>query len=281
MEAMHAPDVHTYLDYRRYLREWFDWKKSDNPRYSHRLFARRAGQRSPSLLLLVMEGKRNLTPQTTEAFAGAISMSEAEARFFRLLVRLDQATTSSEREESLEAILATKRFREARRLDDAGVRYFSKWWFPAVHELAHRADFRADPEWVAGRIQPPIAAADAQEALEALVELGLLEPDPNGVPRPTNRSVVTPHEVADVAFNAYHAGMFARATEAIGRFAPEERHLLGVTVAVPEGHVSEVKRRLNEVQRDLMSLCERDPRERVYQLSIAFFPLSSSICEDE
>ena len=273
---MHAPDVIEYLDYRRFLRDWFDWKKTDNPRYSHRLFARRAGVRSPSLLLLVSEGKRNLTPQTLEGFCTAIGLEGASARHFTLLVRRDQAETSAERTEALEAILATQHFREARRLAAAAFSYFRHWWFTALHELAHRPDFQADPAWMAAQLRPTIAPEQAAEALEALLELGLLAEDEAGVPRPTDRSVVTPHEVADVAFNRYHEGMLERATEAIERFTADDRHVLGLTVAIPAHLVPRVKKRLNEVQRELLSLCDQEPREQVYQLSMAFFPLSAA-----
>ncbi|MEO0606297.1 MAG: TIGR02147 family protein, partial [Myxococcota bacterium] len=76
LATMGAPDVITYLDYRRFLHDWFEWKKTENARYSHRLFARRAGVRSPSLLLLVTEGKRNLTAVTTAGFCEAMGLDE-------------------------------------------------------------------------------------------------------------------------------------------------------------------------------------------------------------
>lgn len=277
---MEPPDVITYLDYRRFLRDWFDWKKADNSRYSHRLFARRAGVRSPSLLLLVSEGKRNLTAQTTQGFCDAMALDEPSTRHFSLLVRMDQAETSAERAEALEEILATKRFREARRLEAGGFQYMAHWWFPAIHELARRTDFRPDPAWIAAQLDPPVPVDRAAQALEALLDIGLLAPDDEGVPRPTDASVVTPHEVADVAIQAYHEGMLRRAVESIDRFPRSQRHLLGLTVAIPGSLVPVVKARLNEVQRELLSLCDQPAHEQVYQLSIAFFPLTNQTSEE-
>ena len=276
IRPMQAPDVIAYLDYRAFLRDWFEWKKSQNPRYSHRLFARRAGVRSPSLLLLVSEGKRNLTAATTEAFSQAMGLDEDAARHFTLLVRMDQAETSAARAEALEAILATKRFREARRMDAAAYQYFARWWFPAVHELAHRHDFVADAGWVAARLRPSITEAQAEDALQALLELGLLEGDDEGVPRPTDRSVVTPHEVADLALRGYHSAMLGLAAESISGYHRPERHVLGLTAAIPVELVPKVKDRLNEMQRELLSMCDQGPAEQVYQLTMAFFPLSDA-----
>jgi hypothetical protein len=76
--------------------------------------------------------------------------------------------------------------------------------------------------------------------------------------------------------NAYHDGMLERAREAIGAFEQDERHILGVTTAIPESLVPEIKEQLNQIQRTLLSACEVLPKERVYQISIAFFPLTRS-----
>lgn len=272
---MEAPDLYSYLDYRRFLRDWFGWKKENNPKYSHRLFARRAGQRSPSLLLLVIDGRRNLTTATTAAFAAAMDLRPEERTFFGRLVDLDQAETEELRAEALSDVLSTRRwFREARQVDDASVRYFQSWWFPAIHELANREDFRPDPGWIASALVPPIQPGQAAEALQALLDLGLLARTGDGPPRPTDQSVVTPHEVAEQAFLRYHGGMLDRAREAVDRFDQGERHLLGLTMAVPESMLPELKGRLNELQRELLALCDRAPKERVYQLEIALFPLS-------
>jgi uncharacterized protein (TIGR02147 family) len=273
---MGLPEIYAYLDYRQFLRDWFDAKKAVNPRYSHRLFARRAEQRSPSMLLFVMEGKRNLKPRTVQLFASAMGLNEEESAFFSQLVAMDQAELPADRAVALTEVMKTTRFREARRLESHALSYFKHWYFPAIHELAYRADFRADPEWIAQTLCPSIEVDQAREALLRLMELGLLADDDTGTPRPTDAAVVTPHEVLDVAVNAYHDGMLERAREAIGAFEQDERHILGVTTAIPESLVPEIKEQLNQIQRTLLSACEVLPKERVYQISIAFFPLTRS-----
>ena len=60
------PSVFASLDHRQYLADWFAWKKEANPRFSHRAFARMAGQKSPSLALSVIAGRRNLTDAERE-----------------------------------------------------------------------------------------------------------------------------------------------------------------------------------------------------------------------
>ncbi|HND31034.1 MAG TPA: TIGR02147 family protein, partial [Myxococcota bacterium] len=93
---MDGAEIYRYLDYRKFLADWFREKKEANPLFSHRAFARKAGQASPSLLLHVIEGKRNLTPITLEAFVKALGLKSEEVEFFTTLVNLDQAETQEE-----------------------------------------------------------------------------------------------------------------------------------------------------------------------------------------
>src|SRR5688572_21898035 len=95
---MPPPALYQYLDYRRFLDDWFTEKKSTNPRFSHRLFARKANLRSPSFFLAVVQGKRNLTASTLEGFIEALDLTNEEAAFFSSLVAFAQAETTEERE---------------------------------------------------------------------------------------------------------------------------------------------------------------------------------------
>ena len=54
--------LNTYLDYRQYLRDFYAEQKRRNPRYSHRLFALKAGLTSTGFLSETLSGKRQLAP---------------------------------------------------------------------------------------------------------------------------------------------------------------------------------------------------------------------------
>ena len=280
---MPLPSVYDFLDYRRFLADWFRGKKHDNPRYSYRLFAQKAGQRSPSLLLHVIEGQRNLTAATTDAFIAAMALSAADARFFRLLVALDQAATNEERNAVWEQIAATKRFRDARTIEGAAFDYLSNWYLPAIRELAQRPDFVDDPDWIAATLRPRITPKEAKEALERLQTLGLLVQDADGLWSPADASVVTPPEVAHLAVENYHRGMLARAADAIRDFPPDQRHLIAITVAAPESLVPRLKEEANGFLERMMNLCDDAGGadvDRVYQFNLQLFPLSAGREDD-
>ncbi len=282
-EHMLAPDLYTYLDYRAYLSDWFDARKAANPRFSHRAFARKAAQRSPSLLLHVIDRKRNLTPTTLDGFARAIGLKGDDLAYFSALVQLDQGDTPDERNRAWETVRATRRFREARHLEGDGFAYLSHWRHSAIRELAGCAGFRADAEWIAQTLRPTVSVEEARESLELLVRLGLLVSDADGTLRPRDASVVTPHEVASLAALNYHRGMLERARDALSTTPSTERHFCAVTVAIPETMLPTLKRELARVQERLLDQCDSSdaPRSRVVQINLHVFPLSTAVSPSE
>jgi uncharacterized protein (TIGR02147 family) len=278
---MCAPQVFTYLDYRLFLADWFAAQKHQNPRFSYRLFARRAGQSSPSLLHHVIEGKRNLTTTTTEAFCRAMELRRDEADFFTYLVQFDQTKTPEERNEVWRRISATRRFREARRIDGDSFQYLSHWYYPAIRELATCAGFRREPEWIAKNLEPPITEPQARKALEILLLLGLLTEGEEGKLVPAEASVATADEVQGLAAHNYHQGMLDRAKDAIDTFKPDERQFGSVTVAIKAERVPELKKEIAEFHKRMLDLCDASAEaDRIYQLNVQLFPLSAPIAEE-
>jgi uncharacterized protein (TIGR02147 family) len=276
-----TPEPFHYLDYRAWLRDWYDARKRANPRFSHRQFVRRTGQRSPSLLADVMGRRRNLTPDLIAAFTKALSLSAEEARFFELLVELDQATDKDARQRAWDRISASRRFKEARKVEGDSYRYVAEWFYPAIRELARRGDFRPDPGWIAETLAPRITPAKAREALDTLFDLGMLSVRDDGAVVQTEGAVVTPPEVAGLAAHRYHQGMVDLAKAAIDRFAPGERHFVGVTVAIPAELVPRIKQEIDEFAQRLLDLCDGAATEptRVVQLNLQLFPLSTERSE--
>lgn len=270
------PTVTDYLDHRAFLRDWFDAKKAVSPRFSHRAFVRRTGQRSPSLLADVIAGRRSLTADGLAGFLVALSLEGEEAEWFSDLVAMHQADTPEERDRVMDRLLARRHFQRSHRLEGASLRYLSHWSYAAVHELAACEGFRDDPGWIASTLRPTISIEQAGEALALLKELGLLVRDEAGAWGQGPGTLTTPHQVQSVAALRYHRGMIARAADAVDRFPAEERHFCAVTVAVPRAMVQELKRELDRVQEALLARCDAaDDADQVIQVNLQLFPLSA------
>ncbi|HHH27276.1 MAG TPA: TIGR02147 family protein [Polyangiaceae bacterium] len=276
------PSVYEYVDYRRFLEDHYKARKRQDKKFSFRFFARRAGLSSSNFLKLVMDGKRNLGATTIDKFVTALKLTPDEASFFADLVAFDQAETVVERNRAFERVAANRRFRRARRLEGPLFRYLTRWYYPAVRELAGREDFKEDPAWIAKQLTPTITVGQARSALKTLQELGLLVADESGRLVRGDTSLTTGHEVRSVVIPAYHRQMIERAADALERVVPEERDMSALTVCIKATSLADLKERIHRFREEMLERCDReeDPQQ-VYQLCIQLFPLSKPPAVDD
>src|SRR3954469_11829187 len=104
-----ATNVFEFLDYRAFLRAYYTAEKARRPAFSHRFFSRLAGLRSPNFLKLVMDGERNLGPETVPKFSHAIGLTGESAAFFADLVTFTQAESVADKNRAFERISASRR----------------------------------------------------------------------------------------------------------------------------------------------------------------------------
>jgi len=98
--------VFEYTDYRRYLHDFYHYKKRTNPYYSYRLFSMKAGFKAPNLLKLVMDGQRNLTRESVDKFVHALRLTNGEAAYFTSLVLHNQGAFPVRRGVRVQALVA-------------------------------------------------------------------------------------------------------------------------------------------------------------------------------
>jgi uncharacterized protein (TIGR02147 family) len=266
--------VFDYLDHRAFLRDYYLERKRQRGQ-SFRSFSRRAGLGSPNYLKLVIDGDRNLSDRMAVRFAKAAGLSGDAADYFVELVRFGRATTSAERAERYAKLTGFLRFQKARPLDAASAAYHSKWYLPAVRELAARSDFRDDPHWIAARLWPAIAPAEALEALETLLALELLVRSADGRVVQGDALVSTGPEVRSLVVANYHRAMLERASVAIDAVPPDQRDISSLTMCLGAGGLRRLKERVQRFRRELLELSalEEEPLQ-VVQMNFQLFPLS-------
>lgn len=268
------PDIYQFLDYREYLRAYYDAAKAAVPAFSYRYFSRRAGFSSPNYLKLVMDGDRNPNADSVSKIVRGLGLASEPARFFRALVDFSQADSAERKNAAFAKVSSAQQFRAARKLDHSMFEYLSCWYIPAIREMAAREDFHDDPQWIADQVFPPITAVEAEAALIILFELGLLVVEAGRITR-GEPTWTTGHEVRSLAIGNYHRQMLERAAASIEDVPSELRDLSALTVVIQEDTVPELKELIHGFRESMIERCERDEaREAVYQLGIQLFPLS-------
>jgi uncharacterized protein (TIGR02147 family) len=266
-------DVFRYGDYREFLRAFYTQRKQTG--LSYRGFSRAAGLGAPNYLKLVIEGSRNLSSEMAARFAAACKLNPEATEYFKVLVAFNQAKRDDERNELHERLATFARFRSSQRLDLAQKEYHSSWYIPAVRELVACPGFREDTAWISATLMPPITERQAAQALDVLLQLGLLERSESGRLVQVSRAVSTGPKPSGLYLRNYHAQMIDRAVHAMADIPPEERHVSALTLSASVETAEEVGRRVEEFRQELARLCDADPEPtRIFQLNLQLFPLS-------
>lgn len=267
-------DVFTYLDYRKFLKDAFEGLKGERPSFSHRAFAKAAGFASSNYLMLVMQGKRNLSGEGIVRVAKALRLKKAEAEFFENLVRFNQAATDAEKNFHYGRIAANRRYAAARPLEKGQFEYYSRWYLPAVREMVLLQGFREDPSWIAARLKPAITVREAEGALKLLTDLGLLVRDEAGRLVQKDPHIASGDEIASLAMTNFQREMIERAAASIDATPADRREVGSITFAVSEARLAEAKRLIRDFRSRLAGfLAESSDADAVYQFSFQLFDL--------
>ncbi|MFK7984801.1 MAG: TIGR02147 family protein [Sandaracinaceae bacterium] len=268
-------DVYTYLDSRRYLEAHFTHTKKKRPGFSYRAFARLAKLKSPNYLKLVIDGKRNLSEEMAGRFAKACGLRGDRAAYFSALTRFTQASTPAERERAHRQLSDFLGYQRVHALEHTLGQYHSNWYVPAIRELAARADFVAEPGWVAKTLVPSITKSQAKKALDVLFDLELLALDDEGRVTRGKGSVTTGPQTQVVHMTRFHLEMMARAKQALETMNSEQREISSVTLCMGTEGLSRLKAATRVFRRELLALeqLEASPSQ-VIQVNLQVFPLS-------
>lgn len=266
-----GPDVFAYLDFRRFLADWFAWKKSARSEFSYRVFARLSGL-SHSTLKNVMSGERSPSPPTLSGFARAMKLDEARQAHLQRLVRLDEARDLRQRSEVLEEILATPEHRLARPINATFQQYLSRWHYVVIREVLSLPGAPQDAAELAACFEGRLTRAEVQEALDDLRRLGLLRWDGDrlvpGDLRLDSEAEVSPD------FRDNHRSMIRQALDALDRVPRLQRFFGAATVRVDEAQLQQLRNEALTWIRSMMNNVEQGvgPKDRIVQISVQVFP---------
>jgi uncharacterized protein (TIGR02147 family) len=305
LSEKHTPDptpqklasILAYADFRRYLRDFYTDRKSRVARFSFRAFAKAAGFASPNFILLVMEGKKNLTGESASRLAQAMGLAGEEAAHFLDLVRFGQAKDVEARGRALESLDSRQRREGPAILAEDDAAYLAHWHLPVIRELAALPDFSEDPAWIARRLGFPVAVKDIREALAFLERKGYLARTTTATPTqerakarargskalpgrlvPREATLATgdmePGALARAA-RAYHLQMAELARQAIFTLPIERRSVSNTTLSFSAEAYARALKHIEAMRAELLALAAHDAHpENLYQLNVNLFPLT-------
>ncbi len=268
------PDVLHYSDYRTFLRDLYDFRKSRQPSFSYRYFAQKAGIGSPNYLKLVMDGERNLTKKSLVKFQSALGLKSRRAEFFENLVFFNQATTISERNIYYENILKVRTRSGLRKLEENQFQLFTDWRHIVIREMVALKGFRPDPHWILRKLGKGFTVKQIEESLALLSNMGLLKRTANGVAQ-SDVNITTSDEVRSLLIKNYHRQMMQKALTVLDTLPASQRDISSITIPIHARDFIKVKELIQLMRKELLNLgADSGEGGEVVHINIQLFPLT-------
>lgn len=268
-----APDIFTYYDYRKYLKELVEHERKRTPVFTNRYIVQKAGFKSPTALKHVIDGKRNLSLESANRFASALKIEGIRRHYFLTLVLFNQTTSLEEREKYLNELLELRRADNPSRLDEEKYDIFSKWYHLAIRELVELPDYRNSSKWISRVLNPHIGIQDAADSVNLLKRLGLIEKKDGGY-RSVNKTLATDECVRSVKVVEFHRQMIQLGSESMTRFPSDEREVSGTTLRIKKEDARSIIAMLRELRKKALTLASSSENaDQIYQLNFQMFPL--------
>jgi uncharacterized protein (TIGR02147 family) len=267
--------VFEYLDYRSYLRDFYEERKEKQGFFSYRYFGDKIGIDSSYLLKIILKS-RHLSEKSIERVSAFCGHSEAESEYFHTLVHFSKAKTNQESKLHFEKLLSI-RYVKSRCLVDQQYEYFRTWYHPVIRSVIEYFDFKNDFALLGRQLSPQISAKEARASVRLLEKLDLIKKNDNGRYYLTDTAITTGDEWHSAAITAFQEQTIRLSHEALGRHDKALRDVSTITMNISAAEFKEIRDRITDFRRSTISFVnEGNNPDRTYQLNIQFFPLTGT-----
>jgi hypothetical protein, TIGR02147 len=270
--------IFEYLDYRGFLKDYYNAKKEANPAFSLRVFSDKIGFKAKDFISRVMNGDKNLSSQSIPKVASGLRLGKHETEFFVALVKFNQAETTEERNgafEEMQAVLKVVRFAEKQHLlGHTQYMVYSHWRHLTIRSLIGMYGFDGDYETLARRVHPRITAEEAKKSVKLLEDCQLINKNKNGKYELTESAITTGDRTSKLALRGFHQQCLKLAADSIDRDPPGKRHISGLTLGISQEGYERIVERINAFRKEIALIAEEDKNsDKVFQLQFALFPV--------
>lgn len=245
-------DIYNYLDYRKYLEDYYQYMKRKSPKFSYRWFASVAGYSSSGYYSNVVKGIHNISDAYLEKFIIAMKLDPPQAEYFRLLVKYDHCKSSLEKNKLLDELTGIKPS-EFFRLQQSHYLYYSHWYTPVIHQALSIFAYTNEAKELAELITPRVSKEDVIKTIDLLKSLHLIAPDEDGYLRPINPTSIGGSEVGIRAIREFQKDLMGKAQESLDTVEPDKRHIVSTTLTVNSKGIQEIKGLVQEFQNKIIA----------------------------
>lgn len=245
--------------FREFMMQDFVDRKSQNPMYSMRAYARDLGV-STGLVSQVFSGKRKISLKMGEKIARQMRLQPAAKRLF-----LSSLVTGLGRNEA--DILDDNVFL----VSNDHYHLIADWYHWAILSLARLDNAQGDVHWIASRLG--ITACEAELAVARLRRLKLVQVTGSKLVR-TGHKLLTPPDVPSSAAKKSHRQTLEQTIECLTTVPLDRREISSTTVATSPEKIAYAKVLMREFADTISHYLEDGPKTEVYNVNLQLVPVT-------
>lgn len=276
MEKKKLPSIFRYNDFRKFLSDYQKARYAIDKGYNKSSICMRMGLlNSRSYFNDVLKGKK-VTAEFVERFIPILELDSDESRYFRVLVKFNQAVNNHERDLYLRQLISLNKI--PKKIVNLNVyEFYRKWYHIAIRTLLDTYDFKDNYKELAKKLIPQITVKQAKSSIELLNSLGLISKNDNGFYKPTEKALATNDYVKDDLIKQYQLQCIELAGKALFRKDENPQDIYTNTISVSQYGLEELQSLLKRFKSEVCYIVNNDqyPADQVFQLNIQLFANSS------
>jgi uncharacterized protein (TIGR02147 family) len=266
-------NLYDYLDYRKFLQDFYDAEKKRNSFFSYRYFAIKLKIDS-SNLYKILDGKRHPSATVIQKFITFFNFSKKEGEYFKTLVRFARAKSEKEGQQLFEKLLEFKNVKQIQ-VQANQYEFYQKWYHTAIFSLLYYYDFKGDFKKLADQLTPAITPKQARESVELLEKLGFIAVDRDGKYVHTRKAVTTGESWRSIAIRQYQEDTIKLALHSLNNEPKESRDISTLSVTVTKDTLEEIREITRQYRKSIVNLVDEvEKPDNIYQINVQIFPLT-------
>ena len=270
---MEIISVYNYRDPRQFLLDHLASRQGLDENFSVRKWAKEMELKSHSLLVLLLQGKRNIRIQHCDFIKKAVALEHNEFTYLKTLVKFTNAKTIEEKklmEDFLHDLHPGDGFTSK---EVAEFIVISDWVYMAIMAMTDLKDFKGTEEEILERLGNRATPHEVRSAMIRLMDLKLVTWSDDGKLTPTFRRISTRDDISNEGAKKYHEQVIDLAKKAVREQDLDQREFQSFTMAVAKEKIPLAKEMIRNFRAKLSKAVSGDG-DNVYQTNIQFFQLT-------
>ena len=272
---MTTNSIYHYQDPRQFLLDALSSKQKLDPTYSVRKWSKDMGLKSHSLLVMLLQGKRELRIQHCEFINNGLELNNNEQAYYQTLVQYKNAKGIEERNLIAGFLQDQHPGDDFKSRDVMEFTAISDWVHMAILAMTELRNFKGTEEEVCVLLKGKITLTEVRSAMIRLMDLDLVKWNKLGNLEATCKRVSSKDDICNKGVQEYHRQVIALATDALEEQDVDQREFQSFSMAVAKDKIILAKDMIRKFRAKLSKAVSGDG-DNVYQTNIQFFQLTKN-----